>query len=209
MRVKRSILIGNGGHAKVLRNILTLNNVELTGIIDISNSQNDEQYLGDDEWFANNAETYKDYNLINGVGSTQNTDQRQSVFEEYKALGFTFMPLIHPKAIIADDCEIEEGAQIMAGCVIQPGCTIAANTIINTSTSIDHDCIIGAHTHIAPGCTLSGSIKVGRSCHIGAGSVLIQSLNIGNNVLTAAGSVVIEDIADNNTVMGAPAKLRV
>ena len=40
--------------------------------------------------------------------------------------------VIHPKAIIAENVQIGEGVQIMAGAIIQPEVTIGKQCIINT-----------------------------------------------------------------------------
>ena len=198
------IIIGNGGHAKVLCDCLTCMNIEVLGFIDESGSAD---VLGDDAWLEENADEYKSsHPLVNGIGSTTLPTQRQEIFEKYKALGFKFLTVIHPSAIIAQDIAIEEGAQIMAGAILQSNTTVGANAIINTRASIDHDCTIGAHTHIAPGCTLSGNVTIGETSHIGTCSTIIQSITIGSNALAAAGSVIVNNVPDNAKIKGHPAQ---
>ena len=142
-------MIGQGGHAKVLRDCLAHMNIEILGYITDDESDNK---LGDDSWLKAHAEEYKAYSLVNGLGSVDIPTKRQDIFKTYKALGFSFQTIIHPSAIIAQDVTMGEGCQIMAGVIVQSGTKLGNNVLLNTRASIDHDCHIGDHSHIAPGC---------------------------------------------------------
>lgn len=201
---QRAIIIGNGGHAKVLKEILELNSIDLAGVIDNDQSCKDPLYIGNDDNFLDIASQYQDCLLVNGIGSIRRPELRKKIFIRYKNLGFSFLTLMHPSAIISPNATIGEGAQIMAGCVIQTGCTIGQNVIINTASTLDHDCTVGRHTHIAPGCVFSGNVHLGEACHIGPSSIFIQSLRVGDNVFVSAGSVVIKNVTANATVKHKP-----
>ena len=205
-RVQKIILLGAGGHARVLLDILKINSISVLGY---ANRQPQDhfklKYLGDDE------EVIKKYHpqkikLVNGIGSVQRPENRQAVYERFKNSGYQFFSVVHPQAVIASDVQRAEGIQIMAGCVVNPGTVIEDNVIINTSSSVDHDCHIGAHTHIAPGVTISGGVKIGRSCHIGCGAIIIQGVEIGAGVLLGAGALVLKNVPSGNTVFGIPGK---
>ena len=94
----------------------------------------------------------------------------------------------------------------MKAATIQCNVTIKDHTIINTSSSIDHDCKIGSFVHIAPNSTLCGNVSVGDGSFIGAGSVILPNIKIGNNSIVGAGSVVLNDIGDNKIYIGNPAR---
>lgn len=100
------------------------------------------------------------------------------------------------------------GVQIAPGAVVQNGVIIKDHTIINTSTSIDHDCIIGEYCHIAPNTTLCGAVEIGDGTLIGAGSVVLPGVKIGKNCIIGAGSVVTKNIPDNTKAFGNPAKIK-
>lgn len=203
------IVIGSGGHAKVLIEALLLNNVKVLGIADADLTQKGKSILGISVIGDDNA-VFKhvpgEIQLVNGIGSVGLPIKRQRVFDKFKDKGFNFTSVIHPSAVIASDAEIYEGAQIMAGVVIQPGSRIGKDAIVNTKASIDHDCSIGDHVHISPGVTLSGGVTVGDIVHIGTGVTVIQGIKIGNNSLIGAGSVVINNVPDNDEVAGVPAR---
>lgn len=202
------IVIGAGGHAKVLIDILKLKSVEILGIVlPKSNTLNDKFYgypiIGDDEVVLEYLS--QDIKLVNALGSVRSTDKRKAIFERFKRQGYNFTSVIHPSAIISSDSKLSEGIQVMAGVIIQAGCTIGENTILNTKASIDHDCLVGQHVHVAPGVTISGNVSIGECTHIGTGATIIQGIRIGANVTVAAGGVVVKNISDGLMVKGVPA----
>jgi sugar O-acyltransferase (sialic acid O-acetyltransferase NeuD family) len=204
--MKSVILIGGGGHAKVVASTLLQLEIPTLGFTDLDPEKSTLlglPRLGTDEIILTHPPD--SILLAQGLGSTRPGPLRAKVFDHFKSLGYTFITLIHPSATVASDVEIGEGTVIFAGAVIQPGTRIGPNSILNTRCSVDHDCHIGPHTHIAPGATLSGTITTGPHCHIGAGATIIQSLTLGENSLVGAGSVVLRQVPPDTTVFGIPA----
>ncbi len=197
------ILLGAGGHTRVLLESLRSKGVEVLGYVgpDVEFEAIDVDYLGGDDC----VQTYSvdEIALVNGVGDI---DGRQQLFDAFKAQGYHFAQVIHPSVIVSTSASLAEGVQIMAGTVIQAGVSVSENVIINTRASIDHDCCIGAHSHIAVGAILAGDIKIGNRVLVGAGSTVIQGLEIGDDSVVGAGAVVIRDVAPGKTVVGVPAK---
>jgi len=204
------IILGAGGHAKVLIDALLLaSSVVITGVVDPDLTLTGTEILGvpvlggDD---VVNEFQPSEVQLINGLGSVGLPVNRQKIFVRFKDMGCTFVSVIHPSAVVASDVVFGEGVQVMAGAVIQPGCRIGINSIINTHASVDHDCNIGDHVHISPGVTLSGGVTVGACSHIGTGATVIQGISIGNGCLIAAGAVVTKNIDNEVKVRGVPAR---
>jgi UDP-perosamine 4-acetyltransferase len=190
------ILIGDGGHGRVLLDIIILKGLEIIGIIDkeITSDIRGIKVLGNDDII--NEYSPKEVYLVNGIGSIGDMALRRNIYDTYTDKGYGFATIIHPTSIISSEVKLSEGVQVMAGAVIQCGCIIGENSIINTSASIDHDCVIGSNCHIAPGVIMSGGVKVGDGTHISTGAVIIQGINIGKGAFIAAGSVVTRDIGD-------------
>lgn len=201
------IVLGGGGHALVLIEMLELLNIEIIGVVvrdpGAAHIHGYPVIGNDDAVFGYRPESVR---LVNAIGSTRQPHARRRLFTRFKTSGYTFARLIHPAAVISSKAVIGEGVQVMAGAVLQPGCRIGDNVIVNTRAVIEHDSVIGSHTHISPGAVLAGGVTVGETVHVGAGATVIQGITIGDNSLVAAGAVVVSNVPQDATVMGIPAK---
>lgn len=203
------IIMGTGGHARVLLDALLLLNARVIGMTDIDPATHGTEIfgvrvIGGDEVIEKHPS--QGVILINGIGGVGNTGPRKRIYETWKERGYRFGGVLHPRAVVARGVSLGEGVQVMAGTVIQVESSIGENTIINSSASVDHHCVIGSHCHIAPGVTLSGDVRVGASAHIGVGASVVQGIRLGDGAFVAAGAVVVEDVADGSAVRGVPAK---
>lgn len=210
MDKKGVIIIGAGGHGKVLLDILLERGASVLGFLDNDFSlQSQSIYgipvLGTDEEIRHFNQ--REIQLVNGIGSVGVATVRRRVFEKFKKQGYYFRQVIHPSAVISSRASLGEGVQVMAGAVINIGSRIGEDTIINTRASVDHDCMIGKHVHIAPGCTLSGGVAVGDETLVGTGSSIIQAISVGERCLVGAGSNVIRNLSCNCRGFGNPLRI--
>ncbi|WP_296028666.1 acetyltransferase [uncultured Treponema sp.] len=207
---KSIIIIGAGDHSKILLDILLMQNVNVIGLTDKFLPLGIRIYnipiIGTDDCILRYSA--EEILLVNGIGSIGNMSLRRKIYKRFSALGYKFMSVIHPSAVISSRSVLNEGVQVLAGTIINAEAFIGENTIINTKTSVDHGCVIGRNVHIAPGCTLSGCVKIGDNVHIGTGSSIIQGIKIGDDALIGAGSVVVNDIQSNSKAYGVPAKIK-
>ncbi|QZY54306.1 acetyltransferase [Crassaminicella profunda] len=208
--MKKIVLIGAGGHCKVIIDIIkSTNEFEIIGVTEKKFSEDkilDIPIIGDDcilERLYSSGVRYA-FVCVGGLGNLQ---LRNKIYMKLKKIGFKIPKLIHKNAIVSKYVDIEEGTCIMAGAVVNPGVHIGKNCIINTSAVVEHDCSIGDNSHIAPRAVLSGATKIGRNTHIGLGSSIIQCVNIGKNVTIGAGAIVINNIEDNTLAVGVPARV--
>lgn len=198
LRGKDCILIGAGGHARVVRELAELCDANILGVCD-PKFQNESgqlwhglKVLGGDEYLS---EVDPDkVMLLNGIGMLPGNRIRQVVFERFTGMGFHFPPLIHPFAWCSSYASIGDGAQLVAGAVVQPGASIGINTIVNTHSSVDHDSLVGAHCHLAPGVTLCGDVRIGDRSFIGAGATVTQAVNVAPETFIKAGTLTTSDV---------------
>ena len=193
------ILIGDGGHARVLLDILRLNNIPVLGITKPNANKNEKwnglNILGDDKsiFDYSNKEIY----LVNGLGKSPKNNIRKKIKLLMKKRGYKFFNVIHPSALISSDVTIMDGVQVMAGAIVQTGVYLGDSVIVNTGSIIEHDCYIKEDSHIAPGVTLNGNVTIGNNSHVGTGTSIIQNITVGNNTTIAAGSIIHKNLGDN------------
>lgn len=199
------IIVGAGGHAKVVLEALRQCGEEVLGLVDndpgmTGTSLLDAPVIGGDEAVGKYAP--HDIRLTIGLGLIP---QRRNLFVRFKGQAHDFANVIHPAAIVSDSAKLGEGVQIMAGAIIQADARTGDNVIINTGASVDHDSVIGDHAHIAPGATLAGGVHIGAGSLVGVGSTILENVSVGKNCIIAGGATVIGDVANNDTVAGTPA----
>ncbi|QDT90108.1 acetyltransferase [Gimesia algae] len=204
------ILLGGGGHAKVLIDlILQGESFQVIGILDpdlvIGHHIKGIKVLGSDAGLVGIQEQGVKHAAV-AIGSVHSNQLREKLFNQCRDLGFQQPALIHPRAFLASDVTLCEGVQVMAGAIVQTDTIIGEGVVVNTGSRIDHDCKISKHSFLAPGVILCGGVSVGENAFLGAGSVVIQGVKIGKNAVIAAGAVVTRDVRDGALVKGVPAK---
>ena len=208
--MKPYIVLGAGGHAKVLVDILQEKGQEILAICDADFLKEGTKLLGvsvyGSEEFIFRQKPERIF-LVNGLGSIGNGIARTDLFLRFKQQGYSFATIVSPHACVSRNAGIDEGTCVFQGAIIQAGSRIGRNVIVNTRASVDHDCIIADHCHIAPGVTLSGNVTIGEGAHIGCGATIIQGIRVGRRSLVAAGSVVVRNVEEETTVMGIPARV--
>jgi sugar O-acyltransferase (sialic acid O-acetyltransferase NeuD family) len=189
-------LIGAGGHARVVADILAESGHPPIAFLDdapMHNLISDIRVIQGLELPEPNA------SVIVAVGDNF---VRATLAARYSVFGVA----IHPSARVSRHAEIGPGSVVMAGAVINAGARVGAHCIINSCASIDHDCLIADFAHVAPGATLGGNVQVGSGAMIGLGANVIHGIAIGAHTVIGAGSTVVRDVGSNLVAFGVPAR---
>lgn len=205
------VIIGGGGHAKVIMDIILKNKeigrgIDLLGFYDDDSSKQEVcgvPVLGSIDEVNKLIKTNKNTKIIVGIGDNKT---RMQIVDKINIRGNNYLTAIHPSAIIGNKVNIKQGTVVVAGAVINIDTRIGEHCIINTCASVGHDILIGDFVHISPGVRLTGGVRIGNNVHIGAGAVVIPEVSIGENSIIGAGAVVTKDIPANCTAVGVPAK---
>ena len=198
--MKKIVIIGAGGHGKVIAEIAAkVGHEEIVFLDDDEQRINCGKYKVIGKISAANS---IDADKIVAIGNAQLRKQIQESIPKEK-----MVTLIHPNAIVSGDVRIGAGTVVMAGAVINPGVTIGKGCIINTSSSVDHDCIIGDYSHVAVGAHICGTVKVGDLVWIGAGAVVTNNVEICDEAFLGAAALVVNDITFPAVYVGAPARM--
>lgn len=202
---KQVVIIGAGGHAKVIADIIEKSGDMVCGFLD-DNRQIEEKIIEDYKILGKISECEylqcenKDLYFIIAIG---NNYIRKSIYEKYRLNYYT---AIHPNAIIGMQVEIKKGTVIMANACINSNAVIGKNCIINTGAIVEHDNVIEDYVHISPNATLCGTVKVSAFTHIGAGAVIKNNISITSDCVIGAGTVVVKNIEEKGIYIGVPAK---
>lgn len=202
---KKVVIIGAGGHAKVIADIIEKSGDEIVGFLDDNKKKGtniikEYKVIGD---FNNRfplAIANSDYEFIIAIGDNKKRE------EISHSPNLKFYTAIHPSAQMGLDVEIQEGTVIMANACINSSAKIGKHCIINTGAIIEHDNIIEDFVHISPNVALGGTVKIGKSTHVGIGSTIKNNITICENCKIGAGAVVVKDIEKEGTYIGVPAK---
>lgn len=151
------IIIGMGGHSKVVSDIAILNGYKILGYLDDT-----EPVELDRKLHLGKINTLPRWvrNSISFVIAIGNNQVRKSIAEKYKDLNLDYVKLVHPAAIIGSRVEIHNGSVVMPGAIINADTKIGEHVIVNTAAVIDHDCKVGNFVHIAQGAVLAGGVVV-------------------------------------------------
>ncbi|PEL07034.1 acetyltransferase [Bacillus sp. AFS017336] len=200
------IILGNGGHSRVVQDILSTNNVyKITAILD--GKYKDEKhekgiFYGPFASIKNYLD--KDVKFIIAIGDNK---IRKSIVSTFDIKKEQFLTIIHPTAVVSHSSKIGYGTVVMPNAVINAQACIGDHCIINTGAIIEHDNQIGNYTHISPNATLTGNVFIEEGVHIGASATIIPGVKVGRWSIVGAGSTVIRHIPSFSTVVGCPAKI--
>jgi sugar O-acyltransferase (sialic acid O-acetyltransferase NeuD family) len=204
MRIKKKklILLGAGGHAKSLFNLIS-NSRDYKIIGAIENIKKDTftafKILGvynDLNFFFKKGIKY----ALVATGQVKENKTRVKHFRLLKKIGFKIPTIISRHAVVGKFSKIGIGTCIFDNTYVGPNVTIGNNSIINTGAIIEHDSFIGHNCHISTGAIINGNVIVKDNTFIGSGSVIKEGTIIGENCIIGARSFVGKNIPNNKKV---------
>jgi sugar O-acyltransferase (sialic acid O-acetyltransferase NeuD family) len=203
MMDKGVIIIGAGGHAKVVVSTLIAANIKIGGIFDDDPDKWGKTILG-----------------VKIIGSLSGID-RDSTEQALIAVGdnktrkdiagrfphLRWITIVHPDAYVHPSVHLGKGTAVFAKAVIQPDTSVGDHCIVNTGATIDHDCQIDNYVHISPGVNLAGGVRLGEGVFCGIGGKAITGVTVGKWTTIGAGGVIINDLPEYSLAVGVPAKV--
>lgn len=208
-KMEEIIVIGGGGHAKVVISILRrLKKYSIRGYTDLRNCGEllGIPYLGTDTEISDLTSGLQVKNAVLAVGQIGLGKLRHEICCRLGSLQVVFPKIISPNALVNDDVAMGNGVVVMDGAIINTGAKLGVGVIANTHCTIEHDVTLADWVHIAPGATISGGVTVGRFSMIGAGATVIEGRNIPAETIIGAGATVVHDLVEPGVYAGIPAR---
>jgi acetyltransferase EpsM len=206
--MKKLVVIGDGGHSKVVRDVVKADNkYDCIGILDDKYKALINKagiYHGPIQSIAELISIEEDVFFVIAIGDNS---IRKKIVNNLSDMNVNFASLIHPSAIIGSNVEIMPGTVIMPGAIINSSTIIQEHCIINSNAVVEHDNTIESFVHVSPGAVLAGNVTIQVGSHIGIGANIIPSISIGKWAVIGSGGVVIKDLPSNCTAVGNPARI--
>ena len=197
---RKIMVIGGGGHAKVLLEILRRLKFDVYAVVAPQVDMKCllfkglKHYVSDDAVLEYSTDQVV---LVNGVGSMPGNAIRQSIYDKFYHHGYEFLTVVSDLALVSSYCTLGVGVQVMPGAIINADTNIGDNSIINSGAIVEHDCKLGHNNHIAPGAVLSGGVVTGNYVHVSTGAKIIQGVHIGDYAVIGAGATLTKDLKSN------------
>lgn len=195
----RLLVIGAGGHAKVVIDAAVASGWEVAGVV--GRPGDGTEILG--RMISHDAGGVDADAFIVAIGRNS---VRQRYYDSYRELGLAPATVIHPSAIVSEAADIGVGTFIGAGAIVNVDAFVGENVILNTACVVDHDCFIGDHSLIGPTASLCGEVTIGMGVMFGAGANAIPGTTVGAWSVCGAGTVVVDDLAPGMVYVGVPAR---
>jgi UDP-perosamine 4-acetyltransferase len=203
---KRLVIMGSGGHAKVVIEAFREDDqVQIVGVLSVNVEERNilgVPILGTDDLLS----ALRNDGVELCFAAIGDNDLRKRAAGRAIGEGFALANAFSKGASVSPSARFGTGILVAAGAVINADTRIDDMAIINTGASVDHDCHVGEAAHIAPGAVICGSVIVGAEAMVGAGATVIPGLSIGAGARIAAGACVVRSVPSKALARGVPAR---
>ena len=201
MSAEPVVIIGAGGHGKVVVSALLAADIGIVCVLDDDKEKWDSEVLGVPvKGPVSDAATFGRFGVL-GIG--QNRLRKQLA----EALNLEWVTIVHPNSWVHPSVQLGSGTVVFAGANIQPDAVIGRHAIVNSGARIDHDCVIDDYVHVAPGVALAGAVRLDEGVFFGIGSCAIPGVRVGEWTTVGAGAAVVNDLPSDVVAVGVPARV--
>lgn len=195
------VLLGAGGHAKVLVGLLRAAGRRIAAVLDDDPDAQGRLILGLS--VAGILDDAADFERTESLVAVGDNALRKDIVR--KRITAQWTAAVHPSAWVDPTATVSPGAVVCAGAVVQPEAQIGSHSIVNSGATVDHECVVGPFAHVGPGANLAGGAIVGEGAFVGTGAVVNPACRLGEWSTLGAGAVLVRDLARNTLATGVPA----
>lgn len=131
---------------------------------------------------------------------------REKIYQEAKAKGYSFISYISSKATIFDRSVVGENCFILEDNTIQPFTTIGNNVVLWSGNHIGHHGQIQDHVFFTSHVVLSGHCTVESYSFFGVNATIRDYMRIAQGTLVGMASAITKDTEEWGIYIGNPAK---
>jgi len=200
--LKPLVIIGAGGHASVLVDILLSQGRQILAFVSPKSRFMRRVFSGIPQIFSDHDIDrfgVDEVMLVNGLGMLPGSKIREEIHQHYCSLGYEFETVIAVSAEVSEFAVLGQGVQVLSKAVIQAGAYVGDQTIINSGALLEHDCRLGALNHVASQATLCGQVRTEDNVFVGAGATIIQNICLGRQSVVGAGAVLVNNLEEGAT----------
>jgi len=187
-------LLGCGGHARSVADVLQNNDPEVELIFIDQNARDNEIIMG--------------YKVLKNLPVDAHNLHVASGDSKIRERDFSnrCITIISKDAYVSNTATILDGVFIGHFAYIGPEAKIGDGCILNTRSIIEHEVHVGSFCHISVNSTLCGRVVIGSHVFVGANTVIKDKICICDDVIIGAGSTVVADIVHPGVYVGNPAR---
>lgn len=199
------VVIGGGGHALSVVDVLRRNGLSVAAIVDPYSSETHkfglpvshgvEEFVGQDQ-FA----------YVIGLGDNW---KRLKVLESVMDLvGVARVPpIVSQGARVSTSADLAPGVVAMDGSHIGPNCSLGRGALVNTHAVVEHGTSLLDGSSVAPATTTGGNCHIGLRSALGIGATLRHGVRVGDDTIVGSASYVHSDLPDRVVAFGSPARV--
>ena len=134
-------------------------------------------------------------------------DARQRLTRHLEDRGAVFADFIHPRAFIAKNARIGNGAVIFPFAVVSNAASLGDHVHLNYYASVGHDAKVGRCSLLAPYATMNGFSSLGEAVYLSTHSTVVVNKHVADHAKVSANSTVQHDVPAHAFVFGVPGRV--
>lgn len=208
MPARPLLVIGSSGHARVVAQAARLAGWQILGYVDDFRSAgtviDEAPVLGTIADASRWLSEQPSWAYAIGIGDNH---ARWRIAQSLAGDPTRAATIIHPRATIADDAQIEHGVVVLAAAVVGCAVRLGRQVLVNTGAQVDHDSVLGAAASLAPGAITGGQVEIGEGTAVGLGVLIRHRVRIGAHCVIGQGANVLKDVPERVVAYGNPARV--
>lgn len=197
---RKIAVVGGGGLAKEIIEVLRMNGDEVYGIF-AKESSLAYPHFGYLEELALHKDRFDGLIVAVGAVNKEGMQNRRKIIEFVKKKGMEQISVLSPAATISPSVQIGKGVYVGHGVLISCDAKIEDNVLVNHYAVVGHDACLEENASIAPQVFLGGGVHVEKDVMIGAAATVRQGIRIGRESLVGMRAIVVRSVKENSTVM--------